>query len=96
MISFEPKYVKMVGSINSALLLCYLQQCSADNGGRYFKRSMQEINTDTGLSRDQQDTAMKILVDYGLIDKEHNRLQHEMWYIFNHHVLGTMIENRIK
>ncbi len=73
-IPFNSQLVDIVGNINNAL---FLQQCvywgerSKSTAGWYYK-TKPDMKKETGLSRFQQDTAVKTLVELGIIKTENS------------------------
>lgn len=64
--------------INSAILLNYLckvQQCKPNYWEGYFCATIQEIQDNTGLSYDNQKTAINKLKSFGIIDVSRRGIQ---------------------
>lgn len=68
-IRYVPAYAHMTGSVKSGLMLSQLVYWHG-MGKRYdgwFYKSVKEFQTETGLSRHEQDGALKQLVSLGLV-----------------------------
>ena len=69
--SYYPGLAKKIGNVNATVLTCmfaFWDGRGRDPEGWIFK-SVQEITDETGLSRDEQQTARKLLKSIGLLEE---------------------------
>lgn len=93
-ISFRPAIARAVGGIYPALFLeqlAYWTPKASDPDGWVYKMQA-EWEEETGLSRDQQETARKILKGLGVLEERYSRLDHRMFYRFVPEVLDSLWE----
>jgi len=79
-IAYYPSMRKLTGSTTATILLCqfiYWRGKEADQDGWLYKTS-EEIETETGLSYNEQKTARRDLVEAGLLQEHYARLDHQM------------------
>jgi hypothetical protein len=65
-IAYRPSYLKFVRTPKAALLLCQLEYWQSMAGGPFHK-SAKEICKSTGLTRNQQETALRGLLEGELV-----------------------------
>jgi hypothetical protein len=65
---YRPAFAKIFGSINASLLLCYLLYWHGmGSKGDLTYKTIKDMRSETELTRNQQDTAIKILRDAGVL-----------------------------
>jgi len=83
--TYYPSLRKITGSTNATLFLCqliYWRGKEADPNGWVYKTA-EDMETETGLSYDEQKTARAKLKEAGLLDEHYARLDHQMKYRVN-------------
>lgn len=80
-IAYYPKMAKPLGGVTAAILFCQLfyWQDKTDNPLGVYK-TQAELEQETGLSRREQETARKKLVELGLLIETHKRLEHRIYF----------------
>ena len=70
--SYVPAVAIALESVNAALMLCYLVHWDGRGWKKdnWIYKSMEEMLTGTGLTRDQQDSAIRVLTKHGFIKVE--------------------------
>jgi hypothetical protein len=58
----------------------------------WIYKTVEEITCETGLSYREQATARKHLINLGVLEEHHNRLEHKMFFRINHERLDTVWE----
>lgn len=84
-VAYYPELKKITGSTTATILLCqfiYWRGKEADPDG-WLKKSSEEIESETGLSYNEQKTARKLLVSAGLMEEYYARLDHDMKFRLN-------------
>jgi len=83
-IAYHPKLAKPLGGARCSLLFGQLLfwQDKTDNPLGVYK-TIAELEEETGLSEDEQETACKKLIKLGVLTKTYKRLQHRMYYKLN-------------
>ncbi|RKW32898.1 MAG: DNA replication protein [Kingella sp. (in: b-proteobacteria)] len=83
-IAYYPKLAKSLGGARCSLLFGQLLfwQDKTDNPLGVYK-TVAELEEETGLSEDEQETACKKLIKLGVLTKTYKRLQHRMYYKLN-------------
>lgn len=84
-IAYYPSLRRITGSTNATIFLCqliYWKGKEADPEGWIYKTS-EDMETETGLSYDEQKTARTKLKEAGLIEEHYARLDHQMKYRLN-------------
>lgn len=80
-VAYYPGLVKYLGSVNAVLMFCqffYLSGKESSSLGIY--KSVEEIETETGLSYREQVTARKQLASRGVLIETHKRLEHKIYF----------------
>ena len=79
-IAYYPKLAKSLGGARCSLLFGQLLfwQDKTDNPLGVYK-TVAELEEETGLSEDEQETACKKLIKLGVLTKTYKRLQHRMF-----------------
>jgi len=80
-LSYYPQLAKATGGVTAAILLSYLlekQSCAA-RASDWFAATEQEINTATGLTREEQEVARQKLRNRGFIQEQLGRGQDGDW-----------------
>lgn len=75
-IAYQPLYVSVTGSVNAALLLSQLVYWS-DKGRHpegWIYKTANDLTLETGLTREAQRTARKLLLEKGLIEESDTRM----------------------
>lgn len=71
-LAYHPELLKIAGSINATILLCQLVYWvgkQKDLSGWIYKTS-KELQEETGLTKDQQETARKCLKERGILEEK--------------------------
>jgi hypothetical protein len=93
-VAFYPGLKKITGSTTATILLCqflYWSDKSQKNNGWTYK-NYKEIEYETGLTRNEQKTAKRILAKKGLLSIQRKRLDHNSGYKVNQEVLNELWE----
>lgn len=94
-ISFHPCYVAITGSVTAALWLSYaiyhLHEQEDDNDG-WFSKSQQSWEEETGLSRREQESARKRLIELGLLEERRPGLKQPLQFRISHARLVGMLQ----
>lgn len=85
---------RMLGSMTACALLSYFMYWSdkTDNPLGVYK-TCEDLTRDVGLSKKEQMTARKILVNLGLITETHKRIEHKLYFKFNAEIFDSWFEN---
>jgi len=84
-VAYYPSLRKVIGSTNATIFLCqfiYWTGKEASGGGWIFKTS-EDVESEIGLSYDEQVTARKVLLKAELIQEKYKRLDHQMFFKVN-------------
>lgn len=95
-VAFYPGLRKITGSTVGTLFLCqfiYWTGKGADPDGWIYKTAA-DIESETGLSYDEQSTARKHLIRAGLIEEKYERLNHVMRFRIVPDAIESAWENR--
>jgi hypothetical protein len=81
-VAYFPRLRRMAGSVNAALLLCQLIYWTGKEASRdgWIYKTAEEIERETGLTRWEQQTARKLLVDRGLLTERYERRHNRMYF----------------
>jgi len=82
-VAYYPKLKEVTGSTTSTILLCQLLYWSDKTDDGWIWKSANEIEEETGLTEDEQETAKIRLIKLSLIEYEYKRLQHKTRYKVN-------------
>ena len=96
-IAYYPKLAKPLGGISSAILfsqLFYWQDKATSDLGVYKTRD--ELEDETGLSHNEQRTAIKKLCERGVLIVTEKRLQHKTYYKINNEKVNKVLRNFAK
>lgn len=80
-IAYYPQLAKPLGGVTAAILfgqLFFWQDKTSNPLGVY--KTQAEIEQETGLSRREQETARKKLVELGVLVETHKRLEHRIYF----------------
>jgi len=80
--NFVPEVAIALGSVNAALMLCYLVHWEGKGWKRdgWIYKTMEEMRTGTGLTKNQQESARKILKQCGFIQVERKGTHGKLHY----------------
>jgi hypothetical protein len=83
--SFVPEVAIALESVNAALMLCYLVHWEGKGWKRdgWIYKTMEEMRTGTGLTKNQQESARKILKQRGFIQVERKGTHGIRHYLVN-------------
>jgi hypothetical protein len=82
-IAFYPQLTEHLGSTTANVMLCSFRHWSKLKGGGEFWKTAEQIEEETGLTYREQASARKVLVDKGLLEERHARLEHRMYFRLN-------------
>jgi len=94
-IAFHRPLVDVTKSITAALMLSqalYWNPRTGKNDGWFFK-TQEEWTKETGMSRAEQETARKSLLNLDVWEERYDRLLHRMWYRVKTEQLSRMLES---
>lgn len=80
-IAYYPQLAKPLGGVTAAILfgqLFFWQDKTSNSLGVY--KTQAELEQETGLSRREQETARKKLVELGILVETHKRLEHRIYF----------------
>ncbi|MDO9963677.1 DNA replication protein, partial [Glaesserella parasuis] len=80
-IAYYPQLAKPLGGVTAAILfgqLFFWQDKTSNPLGVY--KTQAELEQETGLSRREQETARKKLVELGILVETHKRLEHRIYF----------------
>ncbi|MCW9716786.1 DNA replication protein [Avibacterium sp. 21-594] len=83
-IAYYPQLAKPLGGVTSAILfgqLFFWQDKTSNPLGVY--KTQAELEQETGLTRREQETARKKLVELGILIETHKRLEHRIYFKLN-------------
>jgi len=89
-VAYNPKFRKITGSINSALLLCQLLLWTDKTEDGWVWKNSWDIEEETGLNYDEQIGARKLLTERNLIEEQYMRLNHKMRFKINQEELNNL------
>ncbi|MBY4768939.1 helix-turn-helix domain-containing protein [Burkholderia ambifaria] len=93
-VAYYPGLVKHLGSVNAVLFfsqIFYWQDKAASDLGVY--KTVEEIETETGMTYREQATARKQLVERGVLVETNKRLEHRVYYRIDLDRLNEMLES---
>ena len=93
-IAYYPKLAKPLGGVNSAILfsqLFYWQDKATSDLGVYKTRD--ELEDETGLSHNEQRTAIKKLCERGVLIVTEKRLEHKTYYKLNNEKVNEVLND---
>lgn len=96
-IAYYPKLAKPLGGVSSAILfsqLFYWQDKATSDLGVYKTRD--ELEDETGLSHNEQRTAIKKLCERGVLIVTEKRLEHKTYYKINNEKVNRVLRNFAK
>ena len=96
-IAYYPKLAKPLGGVSTAILfsqLFYWQDKTTSDLGVYKTRD--ELEDETGLSHNEQRTAIKKLCERGVLIVTEKRLEHKTYYKINNEKVNKVLRNFAK
>lgn len=96
-IAYYPKLAKPLGGVSSAILfsqLFYWQDKATSDLGVYKTRD--ELEDETGLSHNEQRTAIKKLCERGVLIVTEKRLEHKTYYKINNEKVNEVLNDFAK
>ncbi|WP_175725461.1 hypothetical protein [Burkholderia ambifaria] len=93
-VAYYPGLVKHLGSVNAVLFfsqIFYWQDKAASDLGVY--KTVEEIETETGMTYREQATARKQLVERGVLVETNKRLEHRVYYRIDLDRLNEILES---
>ena len=93
-VAYYPNLTKKLGNVNASILLSqfiYWHDKTEHSLGVYKTQS--EIQTETGLSRKEQETGRKVLRELGLITETYKRTEHKLYFLFHPEAFDEWFEN---
>lgn len=96
-IAFSRGFVKLTGSINAALMLSqamYWRKKTKDENGWFYK-SRDEWEEETGMTRREQESARKKLLDSGLWEEWRDRINHRIYFRVKMDAFRVMAESAL-
>lgn len=97
-VAYHPKLAKCVGGVKAAIMLCQLLYWAAGKTAKsrdgWFYKSVAEMEEETGLSKDEQQTARDKLDDLGVIDSKLKGIPRTWHYRVNRERLRQVIVER--
>jgi hypothetical protein len=88
-VAYRPDLARAVGSVKAGIMLSQALS-HAENGG-WFCKSQQEWEEETGLSRREQDTAMKKLRSLGVLEEKVRGIHRIIYYRVNMDKLVSLL-----
>ena len=95
-VAYFPALCPLLGGVQPTLLFCqlaFLKGKERSPSGEIYK-TQEQITAETGLTRNEQTTARRILKSKGLLTERYARLDHRMFYTVHLDVLNALWENR--
>ena len=95
-VAYFPALCPLLGGVQPTLLFCqlaFLKGKERSPSGEIYK-TQEQITAETGLTRNEQTTARRILKSKGLLTERYARLDHRMYYTVHLDVLNALWENR--
>ena len=96
-VAYYPSLTKITGGVTSTLFLCqllYWRGKGVDSEGWIYK-TQEELTEETGLSRREQESARKSLIEKGLLEEHYARLDHKLFYRLNLEQLNNLWDSTI-
>ena len=96
-IAYYPKLAKPLGGVSTAILfsqLFYWQDKTTSDLGVYKTRD--ELEDETGLTHNEQRTAIKKLCERGVLIVTEKRLEHKTYYKINNEKVNKVLRNFAK
>lgn len=93
-VAYYPGLAKVVGGVTSALFLCQINYWGnkGHTGDGWIYKTQEELTTETGLTRSEQETARKNLKKLGVLEEQSARLEHRLYYRVNDDALDALWE----
>jgi hypothetical protein len=79
-IAYFPKLRQITGSTTATILFCQLFYWNDKTVDGWVYKTSQELEEETGLSYKEQKTARRHLVNNGLLEEKHKRLEHKIYF----------------
>lgn len=92
-VAYYPGLVKYLGSVNAVLFFCqiyYWKDRAQSELGVYKTQS--DIQEETGMTRYEQETARRVLIQKGVLIETHKRLEHRIYYRIDEDRLNELLE----
>lgn len=92
-VAYYPGLVKYLGSVNAVLFFCqiyYWKDRAQSELGVYKTQS--DIQEETGMTRYEQETARRLLIQKGVLIETHKRLEHRIYYRIDEDRLNELLE----
>jgi hypothetical protein len=97
-IAFQRIFVDVTGRITSALMLSWAVQQyelgETDNNG-WFAKTSEDWSRDTGLSKDEQTTAKRRLIDLGILEEDRNRVDNGLRLVLRYRLNFPVLQQLI-
>ncbi len=93
-IAFYRVFVTVSGSVNAALMLSQAIYWSrrTSHADKWFYKNREEWEDETGLSRSEQETARRKLVELGVLFEKRQGMPAQLWFRVDLHALSEILK----
>ena len=93
-IAYYPGFRRVCGSITAAIFLCQMIYWydKSTNADHWVYKTADEIQSETGMSYEEQRTARKRLIEAGFLEERYARMDHRMYFRIVRNAVNSALE----